>query len=145
MKKKRRFRTKYLLLLLLFFPLMAESPQAWLVSRVGVDAYTGVHFATWNIGARIRSSETINGWFGLKTPSNWQIVGEVIATGVLWEVYQYHSAGGWDGWCDIYGGARPARLNTIWDLGADILGGILPLRDGGVSVAYNRIEFRWEI
>ena len=134
MKKKRRFRTKYLLLLLLFFPLMAEIPRPdrEIKEFFGFDGWSVMHYFQGNIYARVRSSETINGWVGLKPPPNHQIFIENLAIALTWEVYEFGYDGKWDWkyYNDFYDG-RALFLNGV-DVGLSTLGCLVSMRYGRI-------------
>jgi len=137
-----------LLVGLFIFPTQckAETPQRWIVENLGLDGYSVLHYVGANWYSRARSSGTLNNMFMVETPTNWRIISEVAVLAVAWEITQYKLYGGWSEWCSTYGGAKPAKINALVDIGLGMIGGLIPLRSGGVSVAYNgnlNIEWRF--
>lgn len=96
----------------------------------GFDGWSVLHYGQGNLYGRIRSSGTINGWFGLKPSGNTQIFFENLGIALTWEVYEYGYDGKWDWkyYNNFYGG-RALFLNSV-DVGLSCIGCLVSMRYG---------------
>ena len=134
---------KKLIIIFLISFCFAETPQQWLKDELNLDGYSVMHYIQGNIYGRIRSSTTINGWFGLEPPSNKQIFIENLVIALAWEAYEFKVDGNWDlgEYNDYYGGG--AIYKNAIDVLLSALGCTVAMRYGRLVPRSNSLT--WEI
>ncbi|NQT25347.1 hypothetical protein HQ585_08330 [candidate division KSB1 bacterium] len=120
---------KLLITILLTLTVVQASWLTELNQKDGIDFATLIHYISAGWYTRARTSGILNNVVGMPVPTNKQVFWvELVPAVFIFEGVQYMIAGGWPQWCAVYGGKEEAQLNMWYDIGAGLLGGLLPLR-----------------